>query len=139
MKYQKMPFSGLVSDMGVCQSSMEHDRPCPISGTGMHCPGGTSLEYSAMVATFSTNVSGGTVPDQTLSESRSAGSRPTTSHVAYLRERYRDQGLTEEATSLTLKSRRTSWRTKTINFTTYSSGSGIAGVIQRTQILFQVL
>lgn len=42
-------------------------------------------------------------------EQRSGGSRPSTSRVAYLRERYRDQELSEEATSLMLKS----WRTKT--------------------------
>ena len=34
---------------------------------------------------------------------------PTTSHMAYLRERYRSQCLSEEATDLTFKS----WKTKT--------------------------
>ena len=42
-------------------------------------------------------------------EQRSGGSRPSASRMAYLRERYRDQDLSEEATSLMLRS----WKTKT--------------------------
>ena len=115
--------AGLVSDPRVCQPTLEYDRSGSVPGTdteGMHCSGGTSVENTTMVPTASENASHIPVPyhtPPTNAESGSTGSRPSTSRVAYLtyiyiyiyRERYQVQELSEEATSLMLKS----WRTKT--------------------------
>ena len=107
--------AGLESNQGVCQPIMESDRSGSVQSTvgpGPHCPGGTSLEDTAMVPPSTADANCSTTSDQSRSadaEQRSRGSRPSTSHVAYLRERYRGQELSEEATSLMLKS----WRTKT--------------------------
>ena len=55
--------------------------------------------------------------------------------MEYLKKRYRDQELSEEATSLMLKS----WMEKIISLTTHSSADGIAGVIEGKPIPFLVL
>ena len=107
--------AGLVSNQGVCKPAVEPDRSGSVQSTdgqGSHCPGGTSLEDTAMLPPTTANASCNTTSDQSpsdIAEQRSGGPRPSTSRVAYLRERYRDQELSEEATSLMLKS----WRTKT--------------------------
>ena len=133
--------AGLVSDQGVCKPAVEPDRSGSVQNTdgqGSHCLGGTSLEDTAMVPPTTADASCNTMSDQSPSdnaEQRSGGPRPSTSRVAYLRERYRDQELSEEATSLMLKS----WRTKTNKSYTHSLASGIAGVVQGVQIPFQAL
>ena len=91
--------AGPVSGKGICQPTLEHDRSGSISDT-------------AMVPTPSANVDCSTTPDQSQSgdaEQRSTAFHSSASHMEYLRERYRDKELSEEATSLMLKS----WRTKT--------------------------
>ena len=104
--------AGLVSNQGVCKPAVEPDRSGSVQSTdgqGSHCLGGTSLEDTAMVPLTTADASCNTMSDQSPSdnaEQRSRGPRPSTSRVAYLRERYQ---LSEEATSLMLKS----WRTKT--------------------------
>ena len=106
--------AGLVSDQGVCQPPVEPDRPSSVQGTdgkGTDCASGTCLEDTAMASTATANVNCSSTSD--LSQTgdavqRSGGSRPSASCVAYLRERYRDQELSEEAASLMLKS----WCTK---------------------------
>ena len=107
--------AGLVSYTGLCQPTLEYDREGSVTGqnpTGMHCASGTSLEDTAMVPSAATHAGSSTTSDSTQSDSTEQGpneSNPTTSRVAYLRERYRSQELSDEATSLMLKS----WRTKT--------------------------
>ena len=105
----------LVSDKGVCQPTLEHDRSGSIPGSNTassHCAGGTCLEDTAMVPTSSADVDCSATPDHSRSgdaEQRSTVSLSSASRMEYLRERYRDKELSEEATSLMLKS----WRTKT--------------------------
>ena len=80
--------------------------------TGLYHSGGTSLEDTTLVPTTSRYAEGIPLSDQTPSDnaqSRLGESVPTASRMAYLRERYREHELSEEATSLLLKS----WRTKT--------------------------
>ena len=107
--------TGLVSDTKVCQPTLGYDRKGPVPGadaTGTHYSGGTSLEDTTMVLTTSVNVDCSTTSDQRQSgdaESRLTVSHPSAGRMEYLRERYRGQELSEEATSLMLKS----WRTKT--------------------------
>ena len=76
-------------------------------------PTGTSLEGSAMVPSIVGNVDRPPSPARSGSTGdaplRPHNTNPPTSHVAYLREQYRSQELSEEATSLMLKS----WRSKT--------------------------
>ena len=87
----------------------------PIPGpwtAGVHCSSGTSVEDTTMVPTSSAHAPCTSLSDQTQTdniESEPSESIPPTSRVVYLRERYRDQERSEEATSLVLKS----WRTKT--------------------------
>ena len=108
--------SELGSPQGLCQPSMELDRQNHISSsisTGKDCPGSSSLENATMVSDS---------PDHTdrlsqnhLSSSRnnnqstSSSNGSSASRMAYLRKRYRDQQLSEEATDLMLNS----WRSKT--------------------------
>ena len=107
--------AGLVSDTGLCQPTLEYDRTGPIPGpstAGVHCSRGTSVEDTTMVPTSSAHAHCTSLSDQTQTDNVESGpseSIPPASRVAYLRERYRDQELSEEATSLMLKS----WRTKT--------------------------
>ena len=108
--------AGLVSDQGVCQTPFEPDWSSSVQGvdrSDLHCTSGTSLEDTAMVPTTSANCDAMSYnPQPGNDKQRSGGSNPSTSHVAYLRERYREQELSEEASSLMLKS----WRTKTNKF-----------------------
>ena len=119
--------AGLVSNPGLCQSTLVSDRTGSVQGTDGTVPnylGGTNLEDTAMVCTVTSDVDSITMSDQPQSdyfEQRSGGSHPSTSRVAYLRERYRDHELSEEATSLMLKS----WRTKTSTCKSYDSLFGI--------------
>ena len=131
--------AGLVSHQGVvCQPTLEPGRSSSVQSTERsdpHCSVGPSLEDTAMVSSATADVNCNTMSDHSClgnAIQRSGGSRPSTSRVAHLRERYRDQELSEEAASLMLKS----WRTKT---TTHSLANGIAGVVQGTQIPFQDL
>ena len=107
--------AGLVSDTGLCQPALEYDRTGPIPGpstAGVHCSRGTSVEDTTMVPTSSAHAHCTSLSDQTQTDNVESGpseSIPPASRVAYLRERYRDQELSEEATSLMFKS----WRTKT--------------------------
>ena len=66
-------------------------------------------------------------------ESGPTGAHPPTGRVAYLRERYRDQELSEEATSISPGG------LKPTDLMTHSLASGIAGVVRGIQIPFQVL
>ena len=47
---------GLVSNQGVCQSTLESDRSGPVQsteGSGPHCAGGTSLDYPLLLQMLS--------------------------------------------------------------------------------------
>ena len=107
--------AGLVSDQGLCQPTLESDRSGSIQSTDGPCPhysGSTNLEDATLVPPVTANVNCSSTSDHSRSdnvEQRPGGPRPSASRMAYLRERYRDQELSEEATSLMLNS----WRTKT--------------------------
>ena len=101
---------------GVCQPTMESDRPDTFSGpdsTSQHSAGSTSVEIPTMVSHTPIHVGG--LSQTNNNRNRDNGQQgqltdaPTTSRMAYLRERYRGQQLSEEATELMLNS----WRTKT--------------------------
>ena len=99
---------------GVCQPTMESDRPDTFSGpdsTSQHSAGSTSVEIPT-----NTPIHVGGLSQTNNNRNRDNGGQqgqladaPTTSRMAYLRERYRGQQLSEEATELMLSS----WRTKT--------------------------
>ena len=105
------------SDQGVCQPPLKPDWSSFVQGANTsdsHCASGTSLEDTAMIPTTSADANCNAMsynPQSGNDEQRSGGFCPLTSHVAYFRERYREQELLEEATcnSLMLKF----WRTKT--------------------------
>ena len=82
------------------------------STAGTYYSSGASVEDTTMVPTPSAVTHCTSSSDHSRSDNVVSGhseSSPPASRVAYLRERYRDQELSEEATSLVLKS----WRTKT--------------------------
>ena len=63
--------AGLVSDTGICQSSVESNRASPVTGsgaTGLYHSGGTSLEDTTLVPTTSRYAEGIPLSDQTLSD-----------------------------------------------------------------------
>ena len=107
--------SELDSSQGLCQSSLELDRQNHISSSisaGKDCPGSSSLENATMVSDSPDHT--GRLSQNHLSSSRnndqptSSSNGPSASRMAYLRKRYRDQQLSEEATDLMLNS----WRSK---------------------------
>ena len=101
---------------GVCQPTMESDRPDTFSGrdsTSQHSAGSTSVEIPTMVSHTPIHVGGFSQTNNNRNRDNGQQGQladaPTTSRMAYLRERYRGQQLSEEATELMLSS----WRTKT--------------------------
>ena len=108
--------AGLVTGKGLCQPTMESGgesagaRPVPTSPGGA---GGTCLEDTAMVSPVTVNASSVPTSDQASSRGHSsphpACTRHTASRLEHLRQRYREQELSENATSLMLGS----WRAKT--------------------------
>ena len=110
---------GLVTvQRGICKSPMEHDRQSPVSSLQTACPVGPdcpSVEVTTLVPTTSGNGSEDTnpstqqkEPNPTNTQCQPSGHKSTTSHVGYLREKCRDQKLSEEASRLLLSS----WRPK---------------------------
>ena len=107
---------GVDPHQGVCQSTLEPGRQNTCSGTDSQnqpSAGSTSVEIPAMVPNTATHAGGLSQTDS--SRNRNNGQQrqfidaPTTSRVAHLRERYRNQQLSEDAMDLMLSS----WRTKT--------------------------
>jgi len=110
--------SGLEPVQSVCQSTMELNR----QGTSIcqrarstNNSGGTSMEISSLVSDTPGNVS--RLPSSDTTEGRpvqgnpsgsNAGNTATISRVAYLRNRYQEHQLSEEASNLLLAS----WREK---------------------------
>ena len=80
---------------------------------GYHSPGCTNVEIPTMVPYTTTHDD--RLPEADYSRIRDNGQQrqltdtSTTSHLAYLRERYRNQQLSKKTTDLMLSS----WRTKT--------------------------
>ena len=106
---------GLDTDEGFRQPSMGSDRPDPTCSnpTGQDSATGPSLEIPTLVPNSLRDVDRAP-PANTAQQSDQRGSRtdvpnPKTGRMAYLRERFRSQNLSEEATSLLLSS----WRSKT--------------------------
>ena len=114
--YRCLP-AGLVAIEGLCQPPMVPNREGTSPGanpTSTDSPPGTSLEDSAMVLTPTVDGSGMPLPSQGghgdhAQPGQSTNDTNSTSRMEYLRKRYRDQELSEEATTLMLKS----WREKT--------------------------
>lgn len=101
---------------GVCQSTLEPGGQDSISSSdtaSQHCTDSPSVEVTTMVPNSATDADGlpqvNNIRIPSNAQSGSFNDAPTTSRLAYLRERYRGQRLSEEATDLMLKS----WRTKT--------------------------
>ena len=97
---------------------MVPDRPCPQQDQGTTCsgdPGSPSLEESGVVPSSPGNVDGLSLPHSTTRElaiegagSQGDGHNTSTSRLACLREKYRSDSLSTEASDLMLAS----WRTK---------------------------
>ena len=99
------------SHQGICQPTLEPGRQDTSPGadpTSHHSASGTSVEIPTLVPYTSTHV--GRLPQTDSSRNRDNGQQrqltdaPTTSCMAYFRERYRSQQLSEEATDLMLSS-----------------------------------
>ena len=106
--YRCLP-AGLVA---IDQTTMVPNREGTSPGanpTSTDSPPGTSLEDSAMVPTPTVDGSGMPLPSQGGHPGQSTNDTNSTSLMEYLRKRYRDQELSEEATTLMIKS----WRAKT--------------------------
>ena len=108
--------TGLVPGEGLCQPTMVSGGEGSSSSTvttSSHCTSGPGLEDTALVPHVTVNAS--TIPISSEPDSRGHGrstpanTRHTASRMEHLRQRYREQELSEKATSLMLKS----WRTKT--------------------------
>ena len=105
---------GLVTQERVCEPSMVSDRQSSITDPHATSPSnttGSGLEDPALVSSTPRDVNG--LPTKGGPSSNKGGSRtdatnngPTTSRMAHLRERYRSEKLSEEATTLLLKSTR---------------------------------
>ena len=108
--YRCLP-AGLVAIEGLCQPPMVPNRESTSPGanpTSTDSPPGTSLEDSAMVPTPTVDGSGMPLPIQGghgdhAQPGQSTNDTNSTSRMEYLRKRYE---LSEEATTLMLKSRR---------------------------------
>ena len=108
--YRCLP-AGLVAIEGLCQPPMVPNREGTSPGanpTSTDSPPGTSLEDSAMVPTPTVDGSGMPLPSQGghgdhAQPGQSTNDTNSTSRMEYLRKRYE---LSEEATTLMLKSRR---------------------------------
>ena len=91
--------AGLVTGARLCQLPLEPNRTgsltCP-NATGTNYSGGTSLEDTNMTPTIYTDVhclSSAYQRPADNAQSSSSETIPTTSRIAYLRERYREQEL----------------------------------------------
>lgn len=109
------PLAGLERDLGLCKPSLEPSSKGPISSGGSGGRGGTSsphLAVSVMVSMSAQTPGGSTPQNQTSERSNPGGSRGVPSRpdgrMEYLRKRYSDQQLSEEASTLLLSS----WRQK---------------------------
>ena len=108
--------AGLVIGEGLCQPTMESGGegsgtcPVPASPSGA---GGPGLEDATLVSSVTINASSMPPSDQPRSRGHSspnpASARHTASRLEHLGQRYREKELSENATSLMLKS----WRAKT--------------------------
>ena len=107
--------SGLVNSEGVCQPPLEPYSSSTESGTN---PGGRlnssnpPVEGSTMVCPTSVNVSGLAMLSSSTGAADTSGKnviKPTSGRMEHIWESLKNQGLSEQATSLIVKS----WRTKT--------------------------
>ncbi|XP_065904039.1 uncharacterized protein [Dysidea avara] len=101
---------------GICQSTLESggQSTCPSTvSTSQPGVGSTSVEIPTMVPHTTIHVGGlpqtDNIRNRNNGQQRQLTDAPTTSRMAHLRERYKSQQLSEEATDLMLSS----WRTKT--------------------------
>ena len=89
------------------------DSISSVDTAGQHCAGSPSVEVATTVPHSATDVSRlpsvNNIRSPSDAQSGPIDDAPTTSCMAYLRERYRGQHLSEEATDLMLKS----WVAKT--------------------------
>ena len=123
-------FAGLVSDTGICRSSVELDRASPVTGsgaTGLYHSGGTSLEDTTLVPTISRYAEGIPLSAQTPSDNAESRLRESSPQLVVWPISGRD---TE---SMSFRRKLPTFcsnpgELRQINLTTHSSGSGIAGV-----------
>ena len=126
----------------VCQPTLEPGGQDSISGSdtaGQHCTGSPSVEVTTVVPNSATDADRlppvNNIRPSSDAQSGPIGDAPTTSCMAYLRERYRGQHLSKEAADPMLKL----WRTKTTDPIIHCSPSGNAGVLNGVQIPFLAL
>ena len=106
----------LVGSEGVCQSPVDPDTSGPESGTspgGRHSLSNPPMEGSALVCSPPINAGGLATPPASTGVADTSGGgiiKPTTSgRMEHIREGFRSQGLSEQATNLIAES----WRSKT--------------------------
>ena len=139
---------GLVPQQELCELTvvsdrqMVSDRQSLITGSspaGSSNTSGASLEDTAVVSSITRDV--GRLPTgdgPELLQGNEYGSTYTDTSIgcmAYLTEKYRRERLSEEATTLLLKSRRIKTNIS-YNYITHSSANGVAGVVEGIQIPF---
>ena len=110
--------TGLEQTQGLCQPTLESARKSVNSSSGTESQsdlGGSNMEVTSVVSNPSSTVSSGatansseTGPVSTQPPGSNARDTGATSRVAHLRSRYRQQNISEEASSLLLAS----WRDK---------------------------
>ena len=110
----RCPGPGLDTHQGLCEPTLGSHGACSVTHavpTGSSSPAGTNLEDTTMVSSVAGDASGLPTSDSTAcsSDKQPVGNHPPASRMAYLREKYRGQELSEEASSLLLSS----WRAKT--------------------------
>ena len=107
--------AGLDNGEGICKPPLEPYSPSAESGTisgGGPGPSGPTVESSAMVCCASVNASGLATPTPTAGAVHTDGkdgSKSKSSRMEHIRKDLKNQGLSEQATSLIIHS----WRVKT--------------------------
>ena len=128
-RHNRCVSAGLVSDTGLCQPTLEHDRPIPSpipgpSTAGTHCSSGTSVEDTTMVPTASVIALPRLIIHDQIMLSQDTLSLPPQLAVWHI------SGRDTETRSFRRKlphSCSNPGELKPIDLTTHSSGSGIAG------------
>ena len=136
---------GLDRVQGLCKSPME---PCGKSSDTCQEPTGSGdtdspcLESTGLVHSLVGDVDSGTTPAPRMLRSGITNSQvqqtrhnPPASHMGYLREKLRDQNLSEEALKLFLAS----WRQKLHGPMIPCLGNGFAAVTRGIKIQFRVI
>ena len=108
----RCPGPGLDTYQGFCEPPMGSHGACPVThAVPTSSPAGTNLEDATMVSSAAGDASGLPTADPTAcsGDRQPVSNNSSASRMAYLREKYRGQEFSDEASSLLLSS----WRAKT--------------------------